>query len=139
MNGLVIRSPWVEMILEGKKIWEIRGRYTHVRGRIALIRGGSGLIVGTCDLTDVVGPLTRDDFRKSAGKAGLRESEASTLPYRQTYAWVMENARKCNPPRPYKHPSEAVIWVELPGVRVRLRSKNPRVQAHAAAQMKQAL
>lgn len=27
MNGLVIRNPWVEKILDGKKTWEIRGRY----------------------------------------------------------------------------------------------------------------
>jgi hypothetical protein len=41
MRGLIIRSSWVEMILAGKKTWEIRGRYTHVRGKIALIRAGS--------------------------------------------------------------------------------------------------
>jgi hypothetical protein len=57
--ALSLESPWVEMILDGKKIWEIRGRYTRIRGKIALIRGGSGLVVGTCELSDVVGPLTR--------------------------------------------------------------------------------
>lgn len=54
MKGLVIRSPWVEMILTGKKIWEMRGTYTHIRGKIALIRRGSGLVVGTCHLVDVI-------------------------------------------------------------------------------------
>lgn len=68
MNGFVIRSPWVEMILDGTKIWEIRGRKTHMRGKIALIRGGSGLIVGTCNLTDVVGPLTRKEFLRNRRK-----------------------------------------------------------------------
>jgi len=34
VNGLIIRSPCVEMILEGKKTWEMRGAYTHVRGKI---------------------------------------------------------------------------------------------------------
>jgi hypothetical protein len=58
MNGLVIRSPWVDMILAGEKTSEIRGKKTSIRGTIALIRGGSGLIVGTCELIDVVGPLT---------------------------------------------------------------------------------
>jgi len=113
VNGLIIRSLWVEMILEGKKNWEIRGGYTHVRGKIALIRGGSGLVVGTCELTDVVGPLTREEFRRNARKAGLTEPEAATLPHKQTYAWVVKNARKYSPPRPYKHPCGAVIWVKL--------------------------
>ena len=113
MRGLVIRSPWVEMILEGKKKWEIRGRNTHVRGKIALIRGGSGLIVGTCHLAGVVGPLTRKEFRRNHRKAGLSEAEATSLRYPQTYAWVLKNARKCRPPRPYKHPSGAIVWVKL--------------------------
>lgn len=33
LNGLIIRVLCVEMVLDRKKTWEIRGRYTHVRGR----------------------------------------------------------------------------------------------------------
>ena len=102
------------MILDGKKTWEIRGRHTHVRGRIALIQGGSGLIVGTCDLTDVVGPLTLEEFQAKANKAGLTPDEARTRPYKKTYAWVLTNVSRFKPARPYKHPYGAVIWVKLP-------------------------
>lgn len=97
-----------------QKTWEIRGHYTHVRGKIGLIRGGSGLIVGTCELTDVVGPLTRQDLRSNASKAGFDPPEFGRLPYSKTYAWVLKNPNKFNPPRPYRHPSGAVIWVRLP-------------------------
>ena len=62
MNALVIRSPWVEIILEGKKTWEIRRGYTHVRGKIALIRSGSGMIVGVCCLIGAIGPLMLKEF-----------------------------------------------------------------------------
>jgi hypothetical protein len=113
VNGLVIRSPWVEMILDRKKIWEIRGAYTHVRGKIGLIRAGSGMIVGTCELIGAIGPLELKEFRKSARKAGLRPSEARTLPYQKTYAWVLRNPMKFRRPRLYNHPSGAVIWVKL--------------------------
>ena len=115
MNGLIIRSRWVEMIHDRKKTWEIRGRATQVRGRIGLIRAGSGLVVGTCELVDVVGPLTLADLRSNAGKAGLRPEELSELPYKKTYAWVLRDVKIFNPPRPYKHPSGAVIWVKLLG------------------------
>lgn len=112
-RGLIIRSPYVDWILAGKKTWEIRGRRTHVRGRIALIRGGSGFIVGTCEITNVVGPLTLRELRKNARKLAEPKSEIKSLPYERTYAWVLKNARKLRRPRRYKHPSGAIIWVKL--------------------------
>jgi hypothetical protein len=116
MKGLVIRSPFVEWILAGKKTWEIRGRYSHVRGKIALIRGGSGLVVGTCDLVDVLGPLKLRDLRKNARKLGRTRLDVQPpKPYKKTYAWVLRNAHKFKRPRRYQHPSGAVIWVRLPG------------------------
>jgi hypothetical protein len=114
MNGLIIRSPWVEMIVEGKKTWEIRGRDTRIRDWIALIRGGSGLIVGTCSLVDVVGPLTLWELQENAQKAGLERSEIYAKPYTKTYAWVLNNVSKLIPTRLYEHPAGAVIWVRLP-------------------------
>jgi hypothetical protein len=113
MNGLIIRSPYVEWILAAKKTWEIRGRNTHIRGKIALIRGGSGLVVGTCELVNVVGPLTLRELRENARKLGRRKSEVKSLPYGTTYAWVLKNASKFKRPRPYKHPLGAVNWVKL--------------------------
>jgi hypothetical protein len=116
VNGLIIQSPWVEMILDGKKTWEMRGKYTHLRGKIALIRGGSGLVVGTCNLVDVRGPLTRKEYQKNRRKAGLKASVARWLPYETTYAWVVTGAKKFRRPRRYKHPSGAIIWVKLRGL-----------------------
>jgi hypothetical protein len=114
-RGLIIRSPFIDWILAGKKTWEIRGRRTHVRGKIALIRGGSGLIVGTCELVNVVGPLTLQELRKNNRKLAEPKSEITSLPYETTYAWVLKNARKLRRPRRYKHPSGAIIWVKLRG------------------------
>lgn len=113
MNGLIIRSPYVDWILAGKKTWEIRGRRTLARGKIALIRGGSGLVVGTCHLTDVVGPLTLRELRKNTRRLAEPKSEIRSLPYKTTYAWVLKNVRRFRRPRRYKHPSGAVIWVRL--------------------------
>jgi hypothetical protein len=112
-RGLIVGSPYIDWILAGKKTWEIRGRYTHVREKIALIRSGSGFVVGTCELVDVVGPLTLRKLRTNARKFNRSKSEIRSLPYERTYAWVLTNVRRFNPPRRYKHPLGAIIWVKL--------------------------
>jgi hypothetical protein len=66
-----------------------------------------------CDLVDCIGPLTAEEFRKNAKKAGMRPSEATLGHYRQTYAWVTAKPRSLKQPVPYEHPFGAVIWVTL--------------------------
>jgi ASCH domain len=112
MNALLIRSPHIEKILAGKKIWEIRGSRTQVRGPIALIRSGSGMVVGTCEIVGCLGPLTREQFRVNARRAGIKPAEAKSG-YAKTYACVLANPRQLQKPVRYKHPSGAVIWVKL--------------------------
>jgi len=56
------------MILEGKKTCEIRGSRTNKRERIALIRCSSGLVVGTCEIVDVIGPLSKREMLKNFKK-----------------------------------------------------------------------
>jgi ASCH domain-containing protein len=57
-HGLLILKEPLDKILAGTKTWEIRGEATARRGPIALIESKSGHVVGTCDIVDVVGPLT---------------------------------------------------------------------------------
>lgn len=115
MRALLIRHPWIDLILAGKKVWEIRGSRTSFRETIALIPSRSGTVIGVCDLVDCIGPLTAEKFRKNAKKAGMRPDEATLGSYRKTYAWVLERPRKLKWPVPYRHPSGAVIWVRLDG------------------------
>jgi hypothetical protein len=115
LRALLIRHPWIDLILEGNKSWEMRGSRTSVRETIGLIPSGSGTIIGVCELVECHGPLTAEQFRKNAKKAGMRPSEAKLGWYRQTYAWVLETPRILKRPVPYRHPSGAVIWVKLSG------------------------
>ena len=114
MRALLIRQPFVDMILEGKKTWEIRGSRTSIRGTIGLIPSASGgKVVGVCDVVTYIGPLSQAVFRRNASKAGMKPREAELGYYRNTYAWVLKNPRRLRKPVPYKHPSGAVIWVKL--------------------------
>lgn len=115
MKGLVIQSPNVEAILEGRKPWEMRSSKTKSRGRIALIRSGSGLIVGICGLIDVLGPLTLEQLEENRDKH-LASPHALLNPVRgkpRNIAWVLANARNLSEPIAYDHPRGAVIWVNL--------------------------
>jgi hypothetical protein len=113
MRALLSRSPNIERILDGRKTWEIRGSRTNVCELIGLIRSRSGAVPGVCDVVDCFGPLTAEQFRKNARKAGMKPSEANLGFYRETFAWVLENPRYLKAPVSYKHPRGAVIWVKL--------------------------
>ena len=113
MIALVIKSPFIERILDGEKTWEIRGSRNNIRGPIGLIRSGSGLIFGVCEVIACLGPLTGNQFRRNARKAGMKQNEAVLGYYTKTFAWVLARPRRFNAPVSYKHPTGAVIWVKL--------------------------
>lgn len=110
MKGLIIKSPWIDKILDGEKIWEIRGSNTSIRGTIALIKSGTGMIYGTVELTDTI-KVGFEEFRDGRDK---HQIWSVGLPsYRQNWAWVLVNPVWHTEPIPYKHPQGAVIWVNL--------------------------
>lgn len=124
LKGLLIRVPFIDWILAGKKTWEIRGSATKIRGPIALIQSASGMIVGTCKVVDVVGPLTSRELKANARRLNRTPRElAGPLYYgAHTFAWVLEGAKRLARPIPYDHPSGAVIWVNLtPSVARKIR------------------
>jgi hypothetical protein len=112
MRGLIIKQEFLDLILCGRKDWELRGSPTNVAGAIALIQAGSGTIVGRADLDSVFGPLSLGDLKANASHLGCRPAEVSKY-YPKTYAWVLKNAKRLKRPIPYRHPQGAVIWVKL--------------------------
>ena len=109
-RGLQIQKFPIDQILAGTKTWEIRGTATSRRGSIALIESQSGHVAGTCELVDVVGPLSLEELQTNEGRTGFRPDE---LYYQKSYAWVLRNAQRLSKPIPYRHPQGAVIWVKL--------------------------
>jgi ASCH domain len=114
-RGLVIDTPWIDLILAGEKTWEMRSTHSSKRGRIALIRKGSGLIVGYANLVDSVGPLSEDALASNTNKHQItaeRFGDGSWMG-QWNHAWVLSEVQQLPQPIPYKHPSGAVIWVDL--------------------------
>ena len=113
-KALVVRPPWIEKILRRQKTWELRSRGTKARGPIGLIKSRSGMVVGICDVVDVVGPLSLAALRRTVRYHKVPPTQLSKpRPYKKTYAWVLRHARRLNPPTSHVHRSGAVIWVRL--------------------------
>ena len=113
-RGLLIRSPHIERILMGHKVWEMRSKPTRLRESIGLIRSGSGEVVGTADIVDCQGPLDRTDMLASMHRHHLdRPGIEKGLYDKWKYAWVLANARPLTKPIRYVHAPGAVIFVSL--------------------------
>lgn len=110
MDALIVKKPWIDEILSGKKSWEIRGCPTHKHGKIELIQSGSGLVVGSCEIIDCL-KLDLKEYKSSSSKHCIEDTRE--LPYKKTYAWVIKNPCRYDTPRKYDHPHGAIIWVKL--------------------------
>ena len=64
MKALIVKKLWIDYILDGNKVWEIRGSNTKIRGEIELIQSGTGLVVGKCNLIDCI-ELFLQEYQKS--------------------------------------------------------------------------
>ena len=113
-KALIIASPFIERILAGIKTWEMRSTATKQRGRIALVRKGSGLVVGTVEVSDSIGPFTQAQMLDNADRHRIETDRIlSGAVDKWKYAWVLRDVRPLAQPVTYSHPSGAVIWVSL--------------------------
>ena len=108
--GLLIKKQYLDLILGGSKLWELRSRNTSRRGIICLIESGSGLIKGIADLNSTIklDKTTYDDNY---------ELHQIGIPYEDCrwnkYAWEFDSVEVLDHPIAYQHPQGAVIWVNL--------------------------
>ena len=110
-DALIIKKDPLKQIFEEGKIWEIRGTKTHKRGLIALIQSRSGTIVGTAELIDCIGPLSPNEYNCNQKKLkGRKLKSKSDLYYKNTYAWVLKNAKRLKTPKKYTHKLGVIIW-----------------------------
>ncbi|MFP3728383.1 ASCH domain-containing protein [Priestia filamentosa] len=111
IKGLIIKEPWIDMILRGEKVWEIRSSNTKIRGEIALIKSGTGKVYGTVEIVDTINLGV--EYYKETESFHRIPGGKECLPYKKTYGWVLKNPHIFDQPIPYKHPQGAVIWVNL--------------------------
>jgi hypothetical protein len=114
MRGLIIREPWIDMILNGTKTWELRTQRTTLRGEIALIRKGSGQIEAVAHLVDSLHPLDPQGLADSVQFHGVPPSQQATvISNGWLFPWLIVDTRRLSSPVPYTHANGAVTWVDL--------------------------
>jgi hypothetical protein len=115
LKALIINEPGISRILRGEKTWEMRNKGCRHRGPIALIRKGSGHVVGVAELAVSLPAIdTPTSYAEAAAAHRIApERQAKAFADGRRIPWVMEKARALPKPVPYRHPSGAVIWVNL--------------------------
>ena len=110
---LIIRNPWIDLILDGHKTFEIRGRRCNKPEgeRIYLaLSGGGGVVLGAATFVACHGPLSRAEY---ASRADGHCVAGDTLPYSATYAWEVRSPERFRSPVAYSHKPGAVVWAKM--------------------------
>ena len=111
-KGLVIDQPWIDLILSGRKTWEMRATGASYRGWFGLIRKGSGMVWGVARIESVGVSLSPDEMvathdNHHIPEAMIRSGEVA----KWTTPWKLADVSRLARPVPYKHPYGAVTWV----------------------------
>jgi len=112
-TALIIREPWIELILSGQKTWEMHYRYIKIRGRIGLIKQGTGLVVGSATIHDC---LTRKSFDQL-----IINFDKHQVPYdgkwdtykKWRFPLVLKDVIRFSHPIKYDHKQGAQSWIKV--------------------------
>ncbi|TKB20421.1 MAG: ASCH domain-containing protein [Mesorhizobium sp.] len=125
MKALIVREPWIDLILDGHKTWELRTQPTSIRGRIALIRKGSQEIEGVVKLVDVLPRLSPSGLADSVEFHCVPSDKHQEVMHAGWLTpWVVVDPRRFSSPIPFTRPSGAVTWVDLDVQAIRAVQQN---------------
>lgn len=109
-RALIVKPPYAQMIVDGRKTLEMRSRKTNIRGRIGIIEQGTGTIIGEVDLVESYDSWDQQSLFLAKD---LHRVEDLTLLKKWCFPWVLSNPEKYKEPKPYTHPKGAMSWIKL--------------------------
>lgn len=124
LKGLIIAQQWINLILSGKKTWEMRSKVTSYRGPLAIIQKGSGVVSGIVDLIDCIPEQHEAEYGASEALHCIPKTQHRDCASRWPVAWVFANARSLVEPVPYQHKKGAQSQVVLS------KEESAAVQSH---------
>ena len=114
MDGLIIKQPWIDLILSGLKVMEIRGNipWSHKDKEIALIESGTTLIRGITVIHSVTRLWEEGWFKKMQKYHQIPDDKKHLIKYKKVYAWWMSKPKILKEEIHYTPKPGAVIWVK---------------------------
>ena len=109
MNGLIVKQPYADLIINGKKKWELRNNTPpkhHINTDIFLL--SKGFILGIMKIVDYYLPSI-DELKQTnhLHHSGIYWDGQM----QDTYAWIIKIIKRYDTPVRYDHPNGAQIWV----------------------------
>jgi hypothetical protein len=113
-RALIIREPWISLILSGEKTWEMRTSWTSVRGWIALARQGTNSIAGLAYLSDCRQPLSALTYDQYFDFHQIPPDQTAHVIERNwMFPWVLSDVVPFSEPIPFQSTPSAVKFVRL--------------------------
>lgn len=111
---LIIREPWISLILSGEKMWEMRPNWTSVRGWIGLAAKGTNAVSGLAWLTDCRHPLSASNYDQFFDMHRIPpEESARAIENKWVFPWVFSEVVRLPRPIPFRSSPGAVQFVKL--------------------------
>ena len=114
---LIIKAPWIDMLLDGHKTLEIRGTSCKKPAGLLVflaLSGGGGVLCGGMTFLGCHGPLSVAEYHQR--REGHRVAEPVTgdiRPYgAKTYGWEFAHPFRFTTPIPYHHRHGAITWAK---------------------------
>jgi hypothetical protein len=112
MRCLKIDNNWINLILSGKKTWEIRRRNTLIRERIALGDTKTKRYIGYARIVNSI-EMTIEELKKYNDKHQANDFLGKYAEGRKTlFAWVLENVEIEEEPKSYSYSTGS--WCSCP-------------------------
>ncbi len=109
----MLKKWWMDKILAGEKVMEIRGKriVEHLGKRICLAASGSSAMSGSVELVGCHGPLTAREWHDLQPQHCVETAER---PYgNHTYAYVLQRPQTYPQPIPFQRKRGSVIWQNM--------------------------
>lgn len=113
-RALIIREPWISLIVNGQKTWEMRPGPTSVRGWIGLAAQGTGQVVGLARLIESRLPLNARNYDQFVDYHAISPDQTAwAIENNWVFPWVLADVIRLPRPIPYEQRPGAVQFVNV--------------------------